>query len=180
MTRYAALLRGVNVGGHTVVPMSALRAVAARLTFANPRTLLQSGNLVFEAEGHSALDLERMLEDEIQRRIGVQTAVCVRSAATWARLTAANPFADVADADPSHLVLVAFKTPPKPGAPEALAADHHGPERVAVAEGHAYIVYPESIGRSKLTPALLGRHLGQGTARNWNTVLKLQGMLAED
>ncbi len=46
-----------------------------------------------------------------------------------------------------------------------------------MAESHAYVVYPEGIGRSKLSNALLGRHLGAGTARNWNTVLKLQAML---
>ena len=60
-----------------------------------------------------------------------------------------------------------------------IAEVYHGPEQIAVTHGHAYIVYPEGMGTSKLTPALLGRHLGQGTARNWNTVLKLQALLAE-
>ncbi len=179
MTRFTALLRGVNVGGNKGVPMSELKAVATALSLGEPRTLLQSGNLVFRADDQNTAELERRLEAGIAERIGVTTAVCVRSAAEWGRLVEANPFPEAAGEDPSHLLLIAFKSPPKPGGPEALAAVYDGPELVRVAEGHAYIVYPEGIGRSKLTPALLGRHLGQGTARNWNTVLKLQDMLAE-
>ena len=81
--------------------------------------------------------------------------------------------------DPGHLLLTAFRTPPPPDAAERLAEVYKGPELVKVAEGHAYIVFPEGVGHSKLTPALLNRHLGKGTARNWNTVLKLQAMLAD-
>ena len=179
MTRCVALLRGVNVGGNKGVPMSELKAVATALSLGDPRTLLQSGNLVFSAGDHKAAELERRLEAGIAERIGVKTEVCVRTAATWRRLVQANPFPEAARADPSHLLLIAFKSPPSPDAPEALAAVYDGPEQVRVAEGHAYIVYPEGIGRSKLTPALLGKHIGQGTARNWNTVLKLEDMLGE-
>jgi len=179
MTPHAALLRGVNVGGNKGVPMAALKSVAAGLSLRNPRTLLQSGNLVFLSEGHSGEALERMLEAAILTEIGVTTAVCVRSAAVWSALVEANPFPEAAREDPAHLLLTAFKTPPHPDGPETLAAVYKGPERIAVARNHAYIFYPEGVGNSKLTPALLGRHLGQGTARNWNTVLKLQAMLAE-
>ncbi len=177
MSPHVALLRGVNVGGNKGVPMTALKSVATRLSLGNPRTLLQSGNLVFSSTGKTRADLEAMLEAAIKTEIGVETAVCVRTAPEWAQLIQANPFPDAARDDPSHLLLTAFKTAPKPGGAETLAEAYRGPERVAVALDHAFIVFPEGIGRSKLTPALLGKHLGQGTARNWNTVLKLQAML---
>ena len=180
MIRHVALLRGVNVGGNKGVPMTALKSLAERLSLANPRTLLQSGNLVFSSSGEKPEALERALEQAIQAEIGVAAAVCVRTAPAWDRLIEANPFPEAARRDPAHLLLVAFKTPPKAGGPEAIAAVYHGPERIKLAHHHAYIVYPDGVGASKLTPALLGRHLGQGTARNWNTVLKLQAMLAED
>ena len=179
MSPHLALLRGVNVGGNKGVPMAALKAVAEGLSLGRPRTLLQSGNLVFSSEGLVPAEIERRLEAAIAAQIGVTTEVCVRSAAAWRRVVKANPFPDPAKTDPAHLLLVAFKTPPRPGAPAVLAAAYGGPEQVRLAEGHAYILYPEGVGRSKLTPALLGRHLGQGTARNWNTVLKLDRMLAE-
>ena len=179
MTPHVALLRGVNVGGNKGVPMAALKSVAEGLCLANPRTLLQSGNLVFSSEGHKPEALERRLETAIRSEIGVDTAVCVRTAAEWRGLVQANPFPEAARDDPAHLLLVAFKTAPKAGGPKAIAEVYDGPERIALARDHAFIFYPEGVGRSKLTPALLGRHLGKGTARNWNTVLKLQAMLAE-
>ena len=179
MTRWVAMLRGVNVGGNQGVPMAALRALAEAISLENPRTLLQSGNLVFSSEGQKQADLERMLEAGIADRIGVKTEVCVRSAVEWDRVVGANPFPDAAKSDPAHLLLMAFKTPPPTDAHEALAKVYEGPEQVEVAEGHAYVVFPEGVGRSKLTPALLARHLGKGTARNWNTVLKLKAMLAD-
>jgi uncharacterized protein (DUF1697 family) len=177
MNRCVALLRGVNVGGNKGVPMAALKSLAEGLSLGEPRTLLQSGNLVFLADG-AADALEAKLEAAIAAEMGVATEVCVRTADAWRRLVEANPFPAFAKADPAHLLLVAFKRPPKPDGPETLAAVYHGPEQVRLAEGHAYITYPEGVGTSKLTPTLLGRHLGQGTARNWNTVLKLRDMLA--
>ena len=179
MTRCVALLRGVNVGGNKGVPMSELKAVGMALALGDPRTLLQSGNLVFSSGGQNTADLERRLEAAIAERIGVKTEVCVRTAAAWRRLIAANPFPKAATEDPGHLLLMAFKSAPGPEAPDSLAAVYEGPEQVRLAEGHAYIVYPEGVGRSKLTPALLARHLGRGTARNWNTVLRLRDALAE-
>ena len=179
MSRFVALLRGVNVGGNKGVPMSGLKAVAEGLSLGNPRTLLQSGNLVFSSEGQTVAALEMALERGIQAKLGVETAVCVRTAAEWSALIEANPFPQEAKADPSHLLLVAFKSPPDASGPEKIAAAYQGPEPIAVVREHAFIVYPDGIGRSKLSNALLGRHLGQGTGRNWNTVLKLQAMLAE-
>ena len=180
MTRFVALLRGVNVGGNKGVPMSALKAVAEALSLGSPATLLQSGNLVFSSEGKSAGALEPLLERAIKDDMGVETKVCVRTAALWTALVQANPFHAEAEADPGHLVLVAFKDAPKASGPEAIAKAYAGPERIELVSDHAFIVYPDGIGRSKLTPALLARHLGEGTARNWNTVLKIQAALKAD
>lgn len=177
MTPHVALLRGVNVGGNKGVPMAALKSVASRLSLGAPRTLLQSGNLVFASEGKTAAELEALLEAAIKADIGVETAVCVRTAGEWDALVQANPFPEAARNDPSHLLMIAFKTPPKANGVETLADVYDGPEQIAVALDHAWIAYPDGIGRSKLTPALLGKHLGKGTGRNWNTVLKLQAML---
>src|SRR5262249_24526830 len=108
---------------------------------------------------------------------GLQVAFRVRSAKQWAELIAANPFPDEARADPSHLLVMFLKAAPSPEAIEELQAAIKGPERVAAQGAQAYIVFPEGIGRSKLTPAMLERRLGAGsTGRNWNTVLKLAAM----
>jgi len=85
-----------------------------------------------------------------------------------------NPFRDEALRDPGHLLAVLMRQAAKPGAALALRAAIVGKERVELRGREAYFVYPDGVGRSKLTPNLIEKHLGgAGTARNWNTVLKL-------
>jgi uncharacterized protein (DUF1697 family) len=172
-----ALLRGINVGGHKPVAMADLRALLAGLGFGEPRTLLQSGNLVFRGDAPSDVALERLLEAEVERRLGLATQILVRSAEEWDALIAANPFPDAAEHDPGHLLLMPLKAAPAEQAVDALRAASTGPELIRVAGKQAYLVYPEGIGRSKLTNALIERTLGtRGTGRNWNTVLKLAAL----
>jgi uncharacterized protein (DUF1697 family) len=177
MPIHIALLRAVNVGGANRVPMAELKAMLAGLGFARPQTLLQSGNAVFESDGPEGDALEAVLEDTLAERLGVGTAVRVRTAAQWAQLVAANPFPDEARADPGHLLVMFLQAAPSTDAVEELRQAIKGPERVIAHGREAYVVYPEGIGRSKLTPAMLERRLGAGgTGRNWNTVLKLAAM----
>jgi uncharacterized protein (DUF1697 family) len=173
-----ALLRAVNVGGRSVA-MADLRALLADLGCANPRTLLQSGNAVFTAKAALAGTLETKLEAEAQRRFGIPVAFMLRSAAEWNSIIARNPFPAAAQNDPAHLLLMALKATPAAAAIEALRGGYQGPESIHVAGREAYLVYPEGVGRSKLTNALIERKLGvAGTARNWNTVRKLAALAA--
>jgi uncharacterized protein (DUF1697 family) len=98
--------------------------------------------------------------------------VVIRRAAELKRIVAKNPFGEMAKRDPSHLVVMALDGKPKAGAKAALAEAYSGPEQIAIAREDVYITYPNGIGPSKLTNALLEKHLGvAGTARNWNTVV---------
>src|SRR5688572_3602759 len=103
MTRHVALLRAVNVGGRTSLAMAELRKVAEGLGYGPVKTLLQSGNLVFDAKG-KADALERALEAALQRQLGIATDFMVRGAREWDAIIAANPFPDEAKSDPGHLV----------------------------------------------------------------------------
>jgi len=177
MSIQIALLRGVNVGGRSSLPMARLKALLEEMGFANPRTLLQSGNAVFESKDLGGAPLEVLLERELEARLGLKTAFRVRTAAEWAELVARNPFKAGAKADPSHLLVMFLKDPPSAEAVAALQAAIVGRERVEAHGRQAYIVFPDGIGRSKLTPAVLEKRLGAGgTGRNWNTVLKLAAM----
>lgn len=176
MTSWIALLRAVNVGGHAPIRMADLRALAAETGLAEPRTLLQSGNLVFAGKG-PAEALERTLEQALAQRLGLDTEVFVRSAADWAGLIARNPFPDEAESDPSHLVLLPLKQAPDTAAVAALQAGIAGREQLRADGRHAYVSFPDGIGRSKLTMAAIEKKLGtSGTGRNWNTVLKLAAL----
>ena len=175
MSLHIALLRGINVGKGKPVAMADLKAMMTELGFTGVSTLLRSGNIVFDAGRTTPDELEARLQQEAEARLGLRTQVFVRTAAQWADAIAHNPFPGEAAAEPSHLLLVALRQAPSPGDIEALQQAIPGRERIRSWERHAYVVYPDGIADSSLTPAIWSRHLGRdaGTARNWNTALKL-------
>ena len=178
MTTYVALLRAVNVAGHGMVAMADLRAMVEKMGFDDPRTLLQSGNLVFRSPARSPAQLERALEAETKQRLGVTTAYFVRTAQEWQAVVAGNPFKTEAKRDPGHLLLMCLKDPPVAPAVKALQAAISGREVLRAKGRHAYFVYPDGVGTSRLTNAVIEKKLGtSGTARNWNTVLKLNALV---
>lgn len=174
MSIHVAPLRGINVGGHNQVAMSDLRNLLGELGFAGAESLLQSGNLVFSTDRPTGAELERLLEQETAKRLGVSTDYVVRSAEEWKKVVARNPFPKEAKDDPSHLLVMFLKSAPSAKNVDALRASIKGPEIIHGDRKQLYVVYPAGIGRSKLTGTLIESRLGsRGTARNWNTTLKL-------
>jgi uncharacterized protein (DUF1697 family) len=174
VTRVIALLRAVNVGGTKAVAMPALCKLLSGLGFSGVKSLLQSGNVVFTCKDAANAALEAKLETAVAEGLGVQTSFFVRSASEWDAIVANNPYPAAAREDPSHLVVMAFKSAPAARDVSALQAAIAGRETVKAIGKQAYFVYPDGIGTSKLTNAIIERKLGlTGTARNWNTVLKL-------
>ncbi len=168
----------MNVGGKAKIAMADLRALAADLGLGEPKTLLQSGNLVFASKAKPA-DLETLLERETEKRLGLKTACLVRSGKEWDAVIAANPFPEAAKSDPSHLVVMPLKEAPPAAAVKALQDAIKGTEIVRAEGRTLYATYPAGIGTSKLTIAVIERKLATiGTGRNWNTVLKLAAMAA--
>jgi uncharacterized protein (DUF1697 family) len=179
-TVFIALLRGINVGGHKPVAMSALKDLLAKLGFDDARSILQSGNLIFRCDPRDSTELENMLEAEAAKRLGLQADFLIRNAKQWKEIVARNPFRKEAEADPGHLLVMFLKSAPVPTAVKAAHDAIVGRETIRADGRQIYIVYPDGIGRSRLTNVLLEKKLGtRGTARNWNTVLKLAA-LADD
>ena len=177
--RYAALLRGVNVGGNKKVSMAELRAFAATLGLGDPRTLLQSGNLIF-ASKTTAPKLESILETETRKHFGLETRYFLRTADEWQSTIDANPFRDAAARDPSHLVVLFLRDAPASKAVKALQAAIVGREMVRAVGREAFVVYPDGIGESKATLPMIEKALGTtGTGRNWNTVMKINALLVD-
>jgi uncharacterized protein (DUF1697 family) len=177
MTTHIALLRGINVGGNKKVAMADLREFLAQLSFGEPRTLLQSGNVVFRSERLHGAELERLLDAEAETRLGLKTEFFVRTPEEWREVIANNPFPGEAESDPSHLVVMFLKRAPEAADVEALQAAIAGREVVRAVGRQAYITYPDGIGDSRLTINVIEKKLGsRGTGRNWNTVLKLAAL----
>jgi len=157
--------------------MADLRDLLTQLGLVNPNSLLQTGNLVFRCEGRTGVQLERLLEGEAAKRLKLETDFFVRTAKEWQAIIANNPFPGEAKRDPAHLVLMALKDAPGAAALQELRAAIKGREVVRTDGRQAYLVYPDGIGRSRLTNVLIEKKLGtRGTVRNWNTVLKLAAL----
>lgn len=119
--------------------------------------------------------LERSIEEGVAEALGLRTDVFVRSAEEWAALVERNPFPAEARANPAHLTLWVLKDPPSVGAEARLRARIVGPERFRTDGRPVYLVYPDGIRRSRVTAAVVERALEtRVTARNWNTVTRLE------
>ena len=174
---HVALLRAVNLPSHGKIGMADLRALMEALDLRDGKTLLQSGNLVFRGATRAGTALETQLEGEINKRSGLTTDVFVRSAAEWDAIVTRNPFPAQAKKDPSHLVLLCLKGSATAAQVATLQAAIAGREVVRGHGREVYASYPDGIGESRLTNAVIEKRLGtRVTGRNWNTVLKLQGL----
>jgi uncharacterized protein (DUF1697 family) len=179
MTTYIGVLRAINLGSHNKIAMSDLRAMLETLGCEDPKTVVLSGNVVFKSAIGSADRVEKLLEDASTKHLGVTTDYFVRTAKEWHAIIEANPFPKAAKTDPGHLVMMCLRDAPSPAQVRTLQAAITGREIVKAHGKQAYFVYPDGIGRSKLTIKVIEKALGTtGTARNWNTVLKL-GELAQ-
>jgi uncharacterized protein (DUF1697 family) len=160
--------------------MAALCDLMRELGFVDVRSLLQTGNLVFRSKARTGAELEEFLAAEAAQRHDLHTDFFVRTEKEWTQIIADNPFREEAKRDPSHLVVIFLKRTPSTKEAEQMQAAITGPEVVGIGGRQAYIVYPAGIGRSRITNAFVERKLGiRGTARNWNTVLKLEAIQAK-
>jgi uncharacterized protein (DUF1697 family) len=173
--KFVALLRGINVGGRTSLKMAELRTLAEEIGWRDVATYVQSGNLVFEAEGKTA-DLEAELERAIQRRFGMTVAVLVRSAGEWKGYLDANPLPEASESDPGRVLVSIAKEPPAADAAEKLQARAQDGEQVRLAAGALWIYFPQGSGRSKLFSGL--SEGAPATTRNWRTMVKIGEMLS--
>jgi uncharacterized protein (DUF1697 family) len=173
-TRYIALLRGINVGGHNRVPMAALRATCESIGCTEVATYIQSGNVVL-ASPLSAAKLRTALEAAITERIGVSPVVVIRTGEQLTEVVAGNPFPD---ADPGHLHVAFLSEAPDERQVAGLNEVDCRPEELAVRGADVYFRLPNGIGRAKLLEPFYRRIKIHATFRNWRTVNKLTEMAA--
>ena len=174
MSTYVAVLRAINLGSHNRIAMSDLRAMLEKVGCEEPKTLLLSGNVVFRSASGPVEKVERMLEAASTKHLGVTTDYFVRTAQEWQAIIGDNPFPKEAKNDPGHLLMMCLRDAPSAAQVTALQSAIKGREVVKAKGRQAYFVYPDGVGRSKLTIQVIEKALGtRGTARNWNTVLKI-------
>lgn len=171
--RYAALLRGINVGGKNKLPMKELAALFVGAGCANVQTYIQSGNVVFDAPVALAKGLSASIQQAIAERYGYRVPLIVRSGAELAKAVEGNPFLRRGAAEKElHVYFLADK----PAAAE-LDAKRSAPDEFVLRGREIYLRLPNGMGRSKLTNVYFDSTLKTVcTARNWATVLQLTAL----
>ncbi len=170
MTVYVALLRAVNVGGTGKLAMADLKAMCERAGYANVRTYIASGNVVFESKASPGA-VQARLQVDLEAYANKPVGVIVRTAAEMKALLAAQPFAG---REPTKTVVIFLDQPPAAKAIDSLPGQDG--EEVRLGKRELYVYYPKGQGQSRLKiPAA-----AEGTARNLNTVARLVEMAAEE
>jgi uncharacterized protein (DUF1697 family) len=172
-----ALLRGINIGPRQRVSMPELRELIEGLGYTGVQTLVQSGNVVFTSRA-AAATLEKKLEREIEKQLGVDPRVVVRTRDELAAAIEANPFP--VPKDPKNLHVTFLSGEPDAEVAKQLEDADLGDDRLAFLGREIYILYANGMGRSELAKQLTRAKLGvAATDRNWNTVTKLLEMADE-
>jgi len=178
MTRWAALLRGINVGGANRLSMVELCATMDSLGFGNVVTHVQSGNVVFDTDVDHEAALAARIVEAIADRHALRVPVVLRSAEELADLAGRHPDVE-SGLDPKLLHVVLLDRAPAAGTVADIDPARFEPDRFTVGGRQVYVSYPDGSGRSKLTVEVFERAFGvTATARNLNTIRKLVELAA--
>lgn len=172
MARYVALLGSINVGGNRL-KMDELRAALGDAGFANVRTVVASGNVLFEHDEAPDAALARRIADVVRDRFGIDSFAAVRTKAELQSAVEENPFTRDGEAKFVHTIFLA--EPLDRVAFEAFAKAYGGPERLAAGRREFYVDYAEGVARSKLDPAMSKAKVlkSRATARNVRSLRRM-------
>jgi uncharacterized protein (DUF1697 family) len=177
MSVLIALLRAVNVGGHAVIKMEALRALFLSLKCKDVQTYVQSGNVVFRTGEKDLSKLEKQIQTAIAKKFGVTPGVMLRSTTDMRDVVERNPFAKRKNIEPAKLHVSFLGAKLDKDAHNLLVALPLKGEELVPSGSELFLYFPNGAGKSKLPWGKIDKICQtQGTARNWNSVAKLLAM----
>ncbi|MCY3779440.1 MAG: DUF1697 domain-containing protein [Chloroflexi bacterium] len=175
-----SFLRGINVGGHKKIKMAELRELYESLDFQEPRSLLQSGNVVFATAETDLTLVGARIEAGIHERFGFDVQAILRSPAAFRAALARHPFTAEQLERGNHAMIAFLSAAPDPASVEALRENNPGREVIHAAGDALYVFYSDGVARSKLDNKRIERTLNMvASARNWNTCQRLLKLLGE-
>ena len=175
-----SMLRGVNLGPHKRIKMDDLRAVYKALKFDDPRTYVQSGNVIFRSKEKHSAALAKKIQDAIERKFGFRADVILRSTEELRKAIAGIPFAASRNLEPGKILVTFLAGEPGPEAQATLASLKSHPEELHLKGRELYIYFPNGAGKTKLPWSSVEKLLKTtGTARNWNSVTKMLAIAEE-
>ena len=174
MATYISILRGINVSGQRMIKMDALKQLYERLGLGQVKTYVQSGNVVFWAEGRTQRDLEQSISAHILQEFGYEVPALVFIAEDFRAIAEENPFLREPARDAAFLHVTFLTAPPYRDGWEAVVSKKAEGEELALTDRAVYLFCPHGYGRTKLTNGFIESKLKVGaTTRNWKTVTEL-------
>ena len=174
MSLFISLRRGINVSGQNLIKMAELAALFESLDFKDVKTFIQSGNVIFHADSGDSANLSQKIKNAILTAFGFDVTVIIRSLEEWKRVVKGNPFLAENPTDIGVLYVAFLSATPAPENLEWIESPGPAGEVVRPDGIHAYLYYPNGVGRSKWNNNFLEKKLGvSATMRNWRTVLRI-------
>ena len=174
MTTHLALLRGINVSGHNMIKMDALKTALERIDFLNVSTYIQSGNVFVTSSEESPTKVGFLIKQEIYKTFGHDVPVVVIGKADLEVCLINNPFLKEKDVDTKKLYVSFVSMGLKNERIHDLKISKIKPDQVHIDQSRIYIKYDISPAKTRLDNNYIEKNLNViSTIRNWNTVNKL-------
>jgi uncharacterized protein (DUF1697 family) len=179
MARYAAFLRGINVGGNKKVPMAKLKTVMETMGFENVKTLLASGNVIFEGKKEDTKKLAAHIAKVLGEAFGFEIPVLIRTMEELEKLHAREPFAKIKVTKDIRLYVTFLSEKPK----SKLKIPYESPDKafriLALSGSELISVLDVSKTGTPEAMSIIEKEFGKNvTTRNWNTIVKMVGVVS--
>lgn len=173
MTRYIAMLRGINVSGQKLIKMAELRTSMEKLGFNKVSTYIQSGNILFEYGSKDKLELAAMIEAQIRKVFTFEVPCLVRTADEFNHVLENNPF--LKEGKPEDRLYITFLArEPDQEKVDAVNQLKYEPEEFIIKKDIIFFYSPLGYGNAKMNNNFFENKLKvKATTRNWKSVNKL-------
>jgi uncharacterized protein (DUF1697 family) len=177
MEIYLAILRGINVSGHKIIPMKELKGLFEELNFQGVRTYIQSGNVLFQAPAADPTSLAAQIEAKILDRYQFAVPVLIRTAGDLQAAMGRNPFLGQSAPEPDKLHVTFLAAHPDPARVDQVMDGHYDPDQCHISGKEVFLYCPQGYGNTKLNNTFFEKKLGvRATTRNLKTVRQLISM----
>jgi len=180
MTTHLALLRGINVSGHNMIKMEALKTTLEAAGFLNVQTYIQSGNVFVDIEEENAAAVGFKIKQEIFKAFGHEVPVVVIGKSDLEVCLKNNPFLKEVAADTKKLYVAFVSTTLRSDSINDLKISQFKPDEASIDANRIYIKYAVGAGKTRFDQKYIEKKLNvTATIRSWNTITQLLQLFEE-
>lgn len=172
MTKYIALLRGINVGGKRIIKMDSLRSLFVTIGFSNIKTYIQSGNIIFDYKDSNKEVLQNTISKAISKTFEIEVPVIILKIEELEAIIHHNPFKNIEDKNQLHFVFLSnnILIPMI----NSIEKTKYLPDEFEITDNAIYLKCQNGYGQTKLTNSYFDKKFDVvTTTRNWKTTIEL-------